>query len=96
MAITRERCDSCHIPFEEGMTVYRYTMHGSAAEFDGVAGQQIFLHGSCARDAVATMKHGKHRDRMILAHDLALSIKEECQTEEAEDYLMTLRDHGVA
>jgi hypothetical protein len=76
MTITRDRCDYCHLPFSFGENVYRYTMLGSAAEFGGVADEQVFFHASCALQVVEVVKHGSQKDRMILAHQLALSVRE--------------------
>ena len=76
MTITRDHCDYCRQPFSDGEQVYRYTMTGSAPEFDNVEGEQIFLHAPCATHVTRVVKSGKQRDRMALAHALALSVKE--------------------
>ena len=75
MTITREDCDYCQKPFKDGEMVSTMTMTGSAPELDGVDGERIFLHASCAGYVKRIVKGRNQRERMTLAHKLALAIK---------------------
>jgi hypothetical protein len=70
-----DHCDHCHGPFTDGEQVFTFTMTGSAPALDGVNGEKIYLHASCANTVTDVIKHGKQDERMILSHNLALTIK---------------------
>lgn len=95
VAITRDRCDCCRKPFQEGESVYRYTMLGSAPGFDGVEGEQIFLHSTCALLVTRVVREGSQRDKMVLANMLARSVREEREEDETPDpRLMLTAEQG--
>jgi hypothetical protein len=79
VSIDRDRCDYCRQPFEDGQIVYRYTMTGSMAEFEGVAGERIYLHGSCANTVTDVIRGpgSRHHDKVALVQALAIAIREE-------------------